>query len=260
MSIADEEKYRAPALTKGLDILELLGADARGSTQVEISAALGRTTSEIFRMLVVLRQRGYIDLDEESGRYSLSTKLFEIAHRFPPVRRLNEIAGEEMRKLADTINQSLHLAILRGDSILIIAQVDCPDAYLVSVRLGAQIPLYAAASGRVLAAWLDERPLEKALAAIAEANGKEKAALFKANLKSVREVGFCEAPSMTMQGVLNIAAPIRDYSGAVIAALTIPYVYRLTSDEGAPPDEARKRLLEVARRISHQLGAGVNDH
>ena len=78
-----EDKYRAPALSKGLDILEHLASEAEGKSQAEIAKTLGRTTSEIFRMLMVLRKRGYVHLNEEDDRYSLTTKLFEIAHRHP---------------------------------------------------------------------------------------------------------------------------------------------------------------------------------
>ena len=55
-----DEKYRAPALSKGLDILELLASEGDGLAQGEIGRRLDRTTSEIFRMLLVLRQRGYV--------------------------------------------------------------------------------------------------------------------------------------------------------------------------------------------------------
>lgn len=122
----DSERYRAPALTKGLDILELLASTADGLTQGEIARTLKRTSSEIFRMLVVLRQRGYVDQGDD-GRYFLTPKLFEVAHRHPPIRRLTAIAGGEMQKLANRINQSIHLSILHSGKLLVVAQVDCPD-------------------------------------------------------------------------------------------------------------------------------------
>ena len=94
MSDGDEDdKYRAPALSKGLDILELLAAYPMGLSQIEIAKELGRTTSEIFRMLAVLRKRGYVEIAEDGDRYELTPRLFEIAHRHPPTRRLTSLAG-----------------------------------------------------------------------------------------------------------------------------------------------------------------------
>ena len=78
---AKTPKYTAPALEKGLDILEHLSQSESGLTQAEIARVLGRSVSEIFRMLVVLQERGYITFDAGSDRYVLTTLLFEIAHR-----------------------------------------------------------------------------------------------------------------------------------------------------------------------------------
>ncbi|MGL4311823.1 MAG: IclR family transcriptional regulator [Paracoccaceae bacterium] len=249
-----DQKYRAPALSKGLDILEMLASESEGRTQVEIAKALGRTTSEIFRMLMVLRQRGYVVLDDSSDRYALTTKLFEVAHRHPPVRRLTALAGDEMQRLANRINQSLHLAILHSGKALVIAQVDSPDNNVTFVRLGAQVPLYDSASGRVLAAWLDET----ALAALLDLAGPEtdgRRGRFLADLPKLRENGACISPSLMIEGVLNISAPIRDFSGKVVAAMTIPFVRRLAGGTSTDAGHCAAELQAICQRLSRQLGA-----
>jgi DNA-binding IclR family transcriptional regulator len=251
----EDEKYKAPALAKGLDILELLASANDGLTQVEIGKLLGRTTSEIFRMLVVLMQRGYVELGE-NDRYHLTTKMFEVAHRHPPIRRLTSIAGEAMQKLANRINQSIHLCILHSGKLLVIAQVDCPDNNLNSVRLGAQIPIYDSASGRVLAAFMDDDSLDNLLT-LAGDEPKERRARFLADLPAVREAGYCEGPSLTLEGVVNLSAPVFDYTGKAIAAVTTPYIRRLTSTTSVPVPTARQALLETCRDLSRRMGAGA---
>ncbi|RUM24624.1 IclR family transcriptional regulator [Rhizobium vallis] len=252
---AEDEKYRAPALTKGLDILELLASASDGLTQVEIGKMLGRTTSEIFRMLVVLSQRGYVELSGDD-RYQLTTKLFEVAHRHPPIRRLTAIAGDAMQKLANRINQSIHLCILQGGRLLVVAQVDCPDNNLNSVRLGAQIPIFDSASGRVLAAFMDDRALEHLLT-LAGTEAGERRDKFLADLPAVREVGYCEGPSLTLAGVTNLSAPIFDYTGEAVAAITTPFIHRLNSASHVPVPEARNVLVETCRDLSKRMGAGA---
>lgn len=250
------DKYRAPALSKGLDILEHLASAAEGKTQAEIAKSLGRTTPEIFRMLMVLRKRGYVHLNEEDDRYSLTTKLFEIAHRHPPVRRLTSIAGDAMQKLANRINQSMHMAILHSGKVLVIAQVDCSDNNITAVRLGAQIPLYDTSSGRVLAAWLDEEALAGLLADAGPGTDDRQAA-FVRDLPAVRAAGYAQNESFTIAGVVNIAAPVRDMTGRVIAAITIPFVRRLSGTNTVSIDGAREELLAMAAVISQRLGAGA---
>ncbi|WP_417260153.1 IclR family transcriptional regulator [Celeribacter sp.] len=252
----DAEKYRAPALSKGLDILELLASDAEGLSQVEIAKQLGRTTSEIFRMLMVLVQRGYVEQRAEDERYALTTKMFEVAHRHPPIKRLTSIAGEAMQRLADHVNQSMHLSIIHSGRVLVIAQVDCPDNNVTSVRLGAHIPLYDTASGRVLAAWMEPAAQERLLAEAGQ-EPKDKYEAFVTDLENVREVGYCESPSLTIAGVQNISAPVFDFSGQVVAAVTIPFIKRISGTSIFSARECRAALVAMAKDISRQLGAGA---
>ena len=248
----DEEKYRAPALSKGLDILELLATEAEGMTQVEIAKQLGRTTSEIFRMLMVLCARGYVEQLPEDDRYHLTTKMFEVAHRHPPVRRLTSIAGDAMQRLADRLNQSVHLGILHGGDVLVIAQVDGPDNYITSVRLGARTPVQDTALGRVLLAWMEPEARDRVLGL-----ASSDVTAFCADLPRVRNEGYCQSPSLTIQGVINVSAPVRDFSGRVIAGVTIPYIRRLSSVSAPTVDECREQLVEMTQDISRRLGAGV---
>ncbi|MDP7445553.1 MAG: helix-turn-helix domain-containing protein, partial [Candidatus Poseidoniia archaeon] len=134
---AEEKKYTAPALEKGLDIIELLSAQELGLSLSDIARALSRSVGEIFRMLAVLEQRGYVAQDSVSGRYVLTTFLFEIAHKLPVVRRLSLIAGPRMRRLAGEVRQSVHLGIITNNEVLVVAQVDSPSYNVMSVRLGA---------------------------------------------------------------------------------------------------------------------------
>ena len=84
----DDDRYRAPALDKGLDILELLSEKPHGLTRGEIVKAMGRGPSEIYRMLETLVQRHYVTRSAEGDRYALSLKLFVLANRHPPLDRL----------------------------------------------------------------------------------------------------------------------------------------------------------------------------
>nr|WP_281392991.1 IclR family transcriptional regulator C-terminal domain-containing protein [Roseibium litorale] len=139
---------------------------------------------------------------------------------------------------------------------MVIAQVDCQDNNITSVRLGAQIPLFDTASGRVLAAWMDGRALASLLDL---ADGPDnRRTEFIDGLADVREKGNCGNASLTIEGVQNISAPIRDFSGKVIAALTIPFIKRLSGTSIKSADECREALLEVCRSISRQLGASVH--
>ena len=253
-STADTERYRVPALDKGLDILELLAATAVGLTQGEIARQLDRTSSEIFRMLFVLRQRGYIAQGDDD-RYVLTTKLFEVVHRHPPIRRLTAVAGQAMQDLANRINQSIHMSILQSGRLLVVAQVDCPDYFLTSVRLGAHIPIYDSASGRAIAAFLDEGDLAHLLTATGPEPVTSRAN-FLADLPAVRDCGYFEGTSRNIAGVIDLSAPVFDMTGRVVAAITTPFIQRFNSSSMGF-DEARRTLVATCHELSRRLGAGA---
>lgn len=249
---AEDERYRAPALAKGLDILELLAEAADGLTQVEIAKRLGRTTPEIFRMLAVLRQRGYVWQDD-SDNYHLSARMLEVAYRHPPLQRLLSLSRLPMRRLAHQINQSIHLCVLNGGRLLVVAQVDNPDNNINTVRLGAQIPIYDSASGRVLAAFMDEE--EKVL--LAEMAGQataERRAAFLRDLPLVRALGYCEGQSLTIEGITNLSAPVFDFTGQVVAAMTSPFIRRISAEGHSGVPEARAALVQTCTELSRKLG------
>lgn len=250
------EKYSAPALSKGLDILELLASRSTGMKKTEVANALDRSLSEIFRMLAVLTDRNYLSYDPVSERYSLTQKLFELAHRHPPVKRLNAVAGHVMENLTHDLNQSVHLAILHGAEVLVIAQTDAPGNNNTSVRLGARIPITYTASGAVLLAQTSTARRQEIYARSAEAT-EERIAFFEKLVAQVVKQDYCDSPSQVIVGVHNVATPIINFSGDTIAALTIPYVKRLTQLDAPDLKTAITALVDAGKNISRQLGAGA---
>ena len=133
---SQDRKYRAPALEKGLDVLELLASHGAAMTPSQISIALGRSLSELFRMIQVLEFKGYISPASPGDGYELTNKLFTLGMARAPVKTLLEAALPVMRDLASTINQSCHLAMPSEDQVVIVARVESPGYYGYSVRTG----------------------------------------------------------------------------------------------------------------------------
>lgn len=248
------QRYTAPALEKGLDIIELLSTEEQGLMQTEIARRLSRSVSEIFRMLVVLQDRGYVMQDPVSDRYVLTTLLFEVAHRTPLVRRLTTAATTVMQQLARDVNQSCHLAMVAGDSVIVIGQVDSPGNNIMSVRLGAKIELWRASSGRVILAHQSDATLTETLARVPLPEGMDETEI-RADLAQIRATGHEVMDSFVARGIVNISAPVVDHSGEAVAALTIPYLQRY--GEVIPFDTCRDAVVLAAATISRNLGGGA---
>ncbi len=107
---AESRSYAAPAQEKGLDILETLCRSEQPLSQKDIAQLLGRSVSEIYRMVACLVSRNYLSLVDENN-YAITTKLFELAHINPPTHRLLFEAMPIMQSLAGELDQSCHLTV-----------------------------------------------------------------------------------------------------------------------------------------------------
>ena len=251
---AADAPYTAPALEKGLDILELLAGEADGLSQAAIAQRLSRSTAELFRMLSVLERRGYVTRHADGG-YRLSLRLFELAHQHPPLKRLLSVALPAMQELAQRSRQSAHLVIHFSRRILVVAQVDSPEPMGFAVRLGAHFPFRPdRASSRVLTAF-QPAPLQEELIAELLATGARgrSAAKVRGELAAIVRAGVYEAPSDTTEGVTDLCAPVFDHSDGAVAALTVPYLKQ--RDVKVSLATVRQALLETVRIISAGLGA-----
>ena len=245
------QTYTAPALEKGLDIIELLSRQEVGLSQSEIARALGRSVGEIFRMLMVLETRGYVAQDPQSDRYALTTFLFEIAHRIPTIGRLTAMAEPVMQALTREINQSANLAVLGEDGVLVVSQSNPPGNNIMSVRLGARIDLWRASSGRVILAFRSPEMLARIMEDVPLPAGAS-ATQIREDLAALRAAGHEVRDSFMVKGVVNISAPVFDHSGQAAAALTVPHIERINDPVGF--EACRIAVVAAAGRISRSLG------
>lgn len=245
------ERYRAPALDKGLDILELLAEQPQGLTRGEIVKAMGRSPSEIYRMLERLVARRYVTRSPEGDRYALSLKLFVLAHRHPPVNRLVARALPAMDAFTKAAEQSCHLGVYDRGNVTIVAQVASQVNWGLSIRLGARVSLIDTGSGHVLLAFqTDERRTEmQAEHEVIEGEVPASPRALKSMLEKVRAAGHWQGNSQQTFGVTDVSMPILGPDGHAVAVLTCPYIRRI--DRHVGPDLAATRTL--LRSAAEQL-------
>jgi len=217
-------RYSVPALEKGLDIIELLAKEPEGLNLTAIAASLSKSTGEMYRIIQYLEWRGYIDRDRERDRYSLSFRVFRLAHEHPPLKSLVASATPIMENLAFGIGQSCHLVVVDRLSIVIVAQVDSPLAIRYSVRLGAQFPIHEKSSGLLLAAFMPKEHFDRLLDELSQTVEKSALEVFRRRVAEVRKAGGEDRESFLVPGITNLSRPVYSHAGAVVAALTVPYL------------------------------------
>ncbi|SHG88749.1 IclR family transcriptional regulator [Pollutimonas bauzanensis] len=248
-------RYAAPALEKGLDILEALSESTEGYTLNELCQALGRNVNEIFRMTVTLQRRGYIQADQ-NDRYTLKLKMFRLAHRQQPIKSLVGAALPLLHELAERSRQSCHLSIFQNGRVVVIAQVDGPERWSFGLKMGVVMGLTDTSSGHVLLAYQDEVERTRMLSSHIRVEGElymDPGQLF-ALLKEVRAKGYASMPSIQIQGVTNIAFPIRGIGGRVVAAINIPHIARIDGTPRPDIEQIKEIMANICARLSTRVG------
>ncbi len=247
-------QYTAPALEKGLDILELLATDPDGMNISELAATLGRSVGEIFRMIAVLEQRGYIQGLGNSDAFVVTLKLFQLAHQIPPITRVASASAPELKKLSYVIGQSCHVVIYYQGQGHVVVQQDPPSERILSVRLGAQAPLLNTCSGHVLLAFASEHERALMLSEIPRGQPKPKRRELDRLVVRIRTQGHETVKSAQVQGVQDIGYPIFDHTGEIAAVLVVPFLAYLDDSHPIVFDEARHQAAKSAQTISETLG------
>jgi DNA-binding IclR family transcriptional regulator len=253
MTSDDRTAYSAPALEKGLDILELLAAEPEPMTARQIGERLGRSKSEIFRMVYVLVERGYLVRDPATDRLSLSNRLFELGMRTPRSRTLVEVALPEMNRLADAVGHASHLVMVSNGQTVVIANAAPPSTpFNFFLRLGYGNAATEAVSGQTIIAF--QTP-ERRAAMIRDArrrlDGGNLPEGLDAHLDAIASTGSVVARSRHLVGVIDVCAPILDRSGHAVASIVVPCLQSIGRDEDF--EAVRTRLLATCAAVSEAI-------
>jgi DNA-binding IclR family transcriptional regulator len=226
--------YRAPALEKGLDVLQAL-SDARSPlTLTQISTKLGRSVTELFRMVQVLEMREYVRASP-SGEYEITNKLFDIALSSRATRRLITCAKPLMDALSEACFQACHLVVASNDEIVVIARMEAPGQLGLNIRVGFRRKIVGSASGMILYAFQRPEIQNQWRAALQPQLTEPEWVAFESGAERALSDGFTHATSHYTGAIIDLSCPV--FAGdEVVAALTIPHLW--TNDRTGLGDRA----------------------
>ncbi len=238
-----------------LEVLEMLGGAPGPVTLGTVVEATGRPKGTVHRMLSTLVNTGFAQQDALTGRYALTLKAWRIGAN--AVRDLDLVrhALPALDKLMSETGETVHLGVLDpSGGVVYVARVESARSIRVQTRLGQMNPSWCTATGRSIIAF-DRQAAEQVLARPLERrtpNTITDRKKIRDRLREVRERGYAVTLAENHLEMGGVAAPVRDHTGAVIAAcgIAIP-AFRM---EAPVVERAIPLVLKAARAISAALG------
>ncbi len=225
---------------------------------MQLSRMTDMHKSTVSRLLASLHQEGFVDKNPLTGKYRLGLNLVHLAGVVLDRLDLRQVAQTHLNNLAKQTQETINISVLDRDLCLNIESIVSPKPIQYAGRLGRKYPLHCTATGRVLLADLplEERDalLPDPLPAYTDTTITDRQALEEI-LDQVQEQGYAIVHEEFQESLSAIAAPIRDHTGKVVAAISISGpTYRAGPNQ---IDQFTGILLETAKDISANLGEGM---
>lgn len=240
-------------LIKAIEVLELFARQGPELRVTDVSSSLGLPKPTVYRIMTTLMSKGFLE-QCDGNTYRLGIRLFEVGQAAVRHMNVRQVALPVMKRVAAQVDESVTLYVRSGGERVCVEMVESSQPLRHFTEVGKRLPLHAGAAGKVFLAYMDEAEVSGYIAQGLERytdttlTGDE---LIR-ELVRVREMECAESLAERASGVHSVAAPIRDFTGAVVAALAIsgPSVR-------FPPERMRdlsRVVKDAALEISRALG------
>jgi DNA-binding IclR family transcriptional regulator len=239
---------------KALNLLEALVRSGQPRRLTELSRELGLTKPNVYRLLSTLSLLGYVKKDPATSLYSPTLKLWEMGSMLVRDVDLQSVAGPRLRRLCDETHESVQLAVFDAGYVVYVDKVDSPQPLKAITSIGSRVPATVVSTGKAMLAWMNPESLDRAMehakryTPLTMTKRKE----VEHDLEETRERGYAVNRGEFRAGVCGLAAPVRDRSGGVVAAVGV-----WGSEKnilGSRRDELAHMAVAAARDISRELG------
>jgi IclR family transcriptional regulator, KDG regulon repressor len=257
MAKKDKSEYIIQAVSHALDLLEQFHDEVDELGVTELSKRLKLHKNNVFRLLATLESRNYIEQNRVTENYRLGLKTLELGQTFIKQMGLLRQSRPVLESLVKECNETTYVAILKEAHIVYLDVVETDLTVRVVPRVGARLPAYCTAAGKVQIAYMTDEELENYLPTKEMKRYTPKTLIdkdeLKKHLKVIADQGYAIDDEEMDVGVKCVGAPIRDYTRRIIGAVSISGPSMRFSDE-----RLEKELIPLVVRsgeeISHKLG------
>lgn len=221
----------------------------------ELSRDIKLAKPTVYRFLLTLQELGYARR-VDNDRWAITLKMFNVGSRALDHLDLHAAARPVAEELSEELGETVHMGVQDGDSAVYVLKIESKYQIRMYSRVGRRMPLYCTAIGKVLLAYMGDEDREAALKGVKlqpfTQNTITSRAALDAELAQIRTQGYALDNEEREEGLHCIGAPILDYTGAVVATLSVSWP-GFRYERGEEADKIAK-VKAAAGRISAILG------
>lgn len=253
--MANDERDFIQSIERGFAVLLAFDEHDPEPSLAELAAKTELSRPAVRRILLTLQRLGYVNAN--GSRWSLTPRVLSIGQHYSASHGLADAAMPRLVELSERTGESASLGVLDDTEVVYAARVPVRRIMSINVSVGTRVPAYATSMGRALLAWAPPETVNRLIAAtrfdkLASATVATPDDL-RAELARVRDQGFALTAAELEEGLISLAAPVRDASGAVVAVTACS-----TSSGRSTPeqfrDAAAPHVVAAADALSADLG------
>ena len=242
------------SFARGLAVIRSFSSQAPSQTLSEVAQRTGLTRAGARRILLTLQSLGYVELQDRQFR--LTPRILDLGFAYLSSQPLWHLAEPVMEALVAEVKESCSAAVLDGSDIVYVLRVPTQKIMRIHLGIGSRLPAYCTSMGRVLLAGLSPQEARERLEATPRPRHTSRTVTdlgaLEAELARTRERGWCLVDQELEEGLVSLAAPVRDRSGRTVAALNIgAQAGRISAEQ--LQRQVLPRLIEAASRVSTLL-------
>lgn len=253
MAFSIKEPVLLRSAQNGLRILQLYKREKSIWGTTEIARELGLPKSTVKRLLDVLCVEGFIE--KVGTKYRLGLSLLNLSGVIKYHMEIKREAAEPLQSLVEKIGETAMIPTLEEGKVIYLLKIECKEPSPLHGEIGDNNPATCSSSGKILLAHLPMKKVDEILQAGLSKMGPNSVTdpeILKGQLQTVREQGFAICIDEMHENSLSISAPIRDYMGQVVTAVSV--IGPRTRMSTKPIPEIVDTVVKTAQDISSRLG------
>ena len=253
--MSERSRYLNTSLAKALRVCELFDGERAELSLSEIARALGSRPGSVYPIVYTLTEFGYLDRDPDTKRFRLGLKFLALANHILSSLDIRDKAKPVLRELARDLQVNAHLAVLYEGEVLYLDREEAAPSVVIPSVIGRRVPAHCTALGKALLAYepgaVDRLVQAGELPKLTPRTITEPEAL-QEELGRVRRLGYAVDDEEFHLGNFCVAAPVRNYRGTVVAAISVSLAKSRL--EAEPKEKFVEAVRAGAAAISRAMG------